>query len=331
MDPYSPHFDPASVPPATIAAWRQHRFEATFSVALVLLVHLLTLGTASPFLLGRKYAFLPRIRPDDFFTAKAIGFLFIPFYALYWVFVLCGRIVNRLRLQGLLWGVPNAPSKQLASILAGGWVLGAIPYVNMVVWFPLYLLLWPIFLVQVQRFCNALALAAAPDDARPAMLALERATRWRWIGWMLVAPCLALVVTSVVTGVVVMPQRIPELVVGVAFFLALAGGGAALIAVGTRRAQGVQGDLEAIAPTILAAYLRIDKNAAWCLTWIAGILSVAFVMAGFATVHAPEPTTPPQEGWPSVALGTILGVGAAYAATRALQLKQEIARLTEEW
>src|SRR5687768_11404689 len=80
-DPYGPFFDPGALPPETVAAWRQHRFHATFSVLLLLLVHVLTFGMASPFLVARKYTFLPRIRPDDFSTARAAGFLFIPFFA----------------------------------------------------------------------------------------------------------------------------------------------------------------------------------------------------------------------------------------------------------
>src|SRR5262245_54714050 len=51
-DPYGPFFDPGSLPPETVAAWRRHRFHATFSVLLLLLVHFLTFGMASPFLVA---------------------------------------------------------------------------------------------------------------------------------------------------------------------------------------------------------------------------------------------------------------------------------------
>src|SRR5947207_2047762 len=98
-DPYGPFVDPRTLPPETIAAYRQHRYQATFSVLLIILVHLLTLGLASPYLLARKYAFLPVIRADDFSTGKAAGFLFIPFFNLYWVFVVCRRLADRLTLQ----------------------------------------------------------------------------------------------------------------------------------------------------------------------------------------------------------------------------------------
>ena len=328
-DPYGPFLDLASLPPETVATWRQHRFQATFSVLVLILIHLLTFGLASPFLIARKYAFLPAVRRDDFSTARAAGFLFIPFFGMYWVFVLCRRIVDRLTLQSRLWSLPGAPSKGMATALAIGWVLGAIPYVNLLFWFPLQLVLWPIYLVQVQRFCNRLAIEVAPPEVRPSMLALERATRLRWIGWIVIAPCLVLVTTSAVVAVVVTPERMTELAVGIAFFLGVAVSGGVLLYLGKRRTREIEQGLESRAPTILASYLRIDKNAAWSVVWIAGMLSLTFVLAGFSTVNAPEPTTPPSDGWPSVALGTILGAGAAYAATRALQLKQEIARLIE--
>ena len=172
-DPYSPFFDLSSVPPETLAAWRQHRFQATFSVLLLILVHFLTFGLASPFLLARKYAFLPTIRPDDFSMLKAAGFLFIPFFAFYWVFVLCRRARGPAGLQARLWSLPGAPSRGLATALAVGWVLSAIPYVGILLWFPLHLALWPIYLAQVQRLLQ---------PPRPRSRAARRPPRrcWRW-------------------------------------------------------------------------------------------------------------------------------------------------------
>lgn len=328
-DPYSPFFDLSTLPPETVNGWRQHRFHATFSVALLLLVHFLTFGLASPFLIARKYAFLPRIRPDDFSTAKAAGFLFIPFYAFYWVFVFCHRIADRLALQARLWGLPGAPPKGMATALAIGWVISAIPYVGLLFWLPLHLALWPIFLVQLQRFCNRLALEAAPPDLRPTMLALERATRLRWIGWMIVVPCLLMVVVSLVVMQIAPPGPVAEMMVGMLFFLAIAGAGGMLIYVGERGVPALHDQLEGRAPWILAGYLRIDKNAAWTVAWIAITFALTFLLAGAASLAGFDRETAPGEAWSSVACGATLGVGAAYAVWRALQLKQEIARLTD--
>lgn len=326
-DPYGPFFDPAALPPETADAWRQHRFQATFSVTVLILVHLLSFGMASPFLLGRKYALLPKVRPDDFSTAKAVGFLFIPFFGLYWVFVLCRRLVDRLTLQARLWNVPGQPSKGMAMALAVVWALGAIPYVNLLFFVPLHLVLWPIYLVQIQRFCNRLALEAAPPDVRPSMLALERATRLRWLGWIVVVPCALMLVSSIVVAVVAPPGPVVEMIVGIIFVLALTGCGVALLFLGERGAGPLGDQLERRAPSVLAAYLRIDKNAAWSVVWIATPLAVLFVGVGLSTLAGFSPTTSREEGWPSVALGAALGAGAAYAVWRALRLKQEIARL----
>jgi len=329
-DPYGPGFDPASLPPETVAAWRQHRFTATFSVLVLLLVHFLTFGIASPFLLARKYAFLPKVRPDDFSTAKAAGFLFIPFFAFYWVFIFCRRIADRLALQARVWSLPGVPSKDLATALAAGWVLSAIPYLGLLVWFPVHLALWPVYLAQVQRCCNQLALEAAPPDVRSSMLALERAMRLRWLGWIVAAPCLLMVVTSLVVMVIAPPSPVPEMLVGVVVFLAIAGGGAALLYLGARGMREIQDDLECRAPSILAGYLRIDKNAAWTVAWIAMPLALAFLLAGVSTLYGLAAPTPRNEGWPSVALGALLGLAGAYAVWRAVALRRQVWWLTEQ-
>jgi hypothetical protein len=202
--------------------------------------------------------------------------------------------------------------------------------VNLLFWFPLQLALWPIYLVQVQRFCNRLALDAAPPDVRPSMLALERAMRLRWIGWIVVVPCLMMVASSLAVTVVAPPGPVLEMIVGITIILAIASGGGVLLYLGERGARTIQDDLEARAPVILAGYLRIDKNAAWTVTWIAIPFAVAFVLAGVSTLSGLAPSTPRSDAWPSIALGVILGVGAAYAVARALQLKRQIAWLSEQ-
>jgi hypothetical protein len=326
-DPHGPFFDPASLTPETAAAWRQHRFQATFSVLLLILVHFLTFGMASQFLLARKFTFLPRIRPDDFSTAKAAGFLFIPIFGLYWVFVLCRRLADRLTLQGRLWGVPGAPSRRLATALAIGWVISGVPYVGLLLLIPVDFVLWPVFLAQVQRFCNRLALAAAPPEARSSMLALERAMRLRWIGWIVVVPCLLVVATGLVAVVVAPPGPISEMIVGLLFFLAVAVGGGVLIYLGARGTGEIQRGLEASVPSILAGYLRIDKNATWTVAWIAAVLAITLLVAGSVGLTRPSSDMSRSEAVQLVALGIALGVGASYAVARALQLKREIARL----
>src|SRR5215212_9048297 len=70
-DPYSPSFDPESLPDETLAVYRQHRYRATFSVVLTILIHLAGLGMLTPMAVARLYAFLPTVRADDFSARKA--------------------------------------------------------------------------------------------------------------------------------------------------------------------------------------------------------------------------------------------------------------------
>ena len=328
-DPYGPHVDPASLPPETAAAWRQHRFQATFSVPLLILVHFLTFGMASPFLVARKFTFLPVITRGDFSTVRAAGFLFIPFFGLYWVFVISRRIVERLTLQARLWSLSGAPSKGLAMALASCWVLAAIPYVGLLFWLPLQFALWPIHLMQIQRLCNQLAIEAAPPELHPAMLALERAMRLRWVGWIILVPCFVILATSLVAAFVAPPAPLPEMIVGSLVVLIVAGGGGVLLSRGTHGTRELQDGLESRAPSILAGYLRIDKNAAWTMAWIAALLASGFTLEGVIALNTPTTATPPRAAWTSIVLGPVIGVGAAYAVLRALQLKAEIARLLE--
>ena len=114
-DPYAPQFDARQLPPATAETYRRHQFRATFSVLVTILVHILTLGGASSFMVARKHSLLPRVKPDDFTMARGAGFLFIPFYNFYWTFVLFRRTADRLALQTKLWNTGSAPSRCSAS------------------------------------------------------------------------------------------------------------------------------------------------------------------------------------------------------------------------
>ena len=195
-DPYSPHFDVRQLAPDVAATYRQHQFQATFSVLVTILVHFLTLGMASTFMVARKHSLLPRIKPDDFTMLRGAGFLFIPFYNLYWYFVLLHRTVDRLTLQTKLWETGGAPSRGLGTALAIFSVVTAIPYLGLLLFVVPYCFLWPFYLGQMQATCNRLALAAAPTAVHPAMLQLERWTRLRWIGWMLLGPSLVVITSA---------------------------------------------------------------------------------------------------------------------------------------
>ena len=58
-------------------------------------------------------------------------------------------------------------------------------------------------------------------------------------------------------------------------------------------------------------------------------LAAIFVAAGLSTLSSPESPTLRNDGWPAVALGVTLALGAGYAALRAIRLKREIFRLSQ--
>ena len=68
------------------------------------------------------------VKPDDPSAGKAIGFLFIPIFNLYWTFVVWLRLVDRINFQFRLRGHPAPISRNLAlwAIISSfaGWIVG---------------------------------------------------------------------------------------------------------------------------------------------------------------------------------------------------------------
>jgi hypothetical protein len=323
-DPYHRLFDVRRLPPDAVAAYRQHQFKATFSVLLAVLVHVLTFGMASWPMIARKHSFLPRIKPDDFSTARGIGFLFIPFYNFYWCFVLAHRTVDRLALQTKLWGTGGPPSRGLGTALAILSVLTAIPYIGILILGLPYFIVWGFFLAQVQKACNALALAAAPETIRPAMLQLERWTRLRWIGWMLLGPSLVVITSAAGALLGRSSANALETVLGMSLFALVGAGGAVMLYLGSRDTRELYHTLSSGAPLTVAGYLRIDKNGAWTVVWVAGIFGLFSLLSGVIGLVGGGQSTSGTDA--ASALGQALGLLllAGYGAYKALQLKAQI-------
>jgi len=130
-----------------------------FSVGLLVFLHYITLGIFSEIWLNLYHGKMPKRRPDDPSAGRAVGFLFIPFYGLYWIFFTHLRLCDRLNQERAQAGlVPNAP-RSLALWCCIIWV---IPYVG----FLTYLVLYPVLAAMLQSGFNELALL------RPGGLAL---------------------------------------------------------------------------------------------------------------------------------------------------------------
>jgi hypothetical protein len=68
----------------------------SFPVPLVILPHYMTCGLFPLIWLNLMHGKLPRIRPDDPSAGKAVGFCFIPFFNLYWIFFTFRRLCLRI-------------------------------------------------------------------------------------------------------------------------------------------------------------------------------------------------------------------------------------------
>ena len=126
-----------------------HNTLKRFPTWLVVVLHILTLGIFTVFYQGMKLSKLPLVRHNDFTAAKGIGFNFIPFFNLYWVFRFVLAVTDRLNFQFRLRGQPPPISRELA---LASCILHVIPYLNVLSW----LILEPIVAGQWQSATNRL-------------------------------------------------------------------------------------------------------------------------------------------------------------------------------
>ncbi len=152
---YDEGFDLNRVPAAQREGFKKHTLFEPFSVAGAIILHFVTLGIFTFIFMGLKHSRLPRIRPDDFSAGKAIGFLFIPFFNLYWIFIFWLRLTDRINFQ---FRLRNLPPPIARGLVLAAVIVGLIPYAGVVSWLALY----PIVIAQIQGACNQLAAANQP-------------------------------------------------------------------------------------------------------------------------------------------------------------------------
>ena len=70
-----------------------------FPVGAGIILHYLTFGIFTFFNLGLKHNYFPKLNRDDFDAGKAIGFMFIPFYNLYWIFMFYIELGKKINFQ----------------------------------------------------------------------------------------------------------------------------------------------------------------------------------------------------------------------------------------
>ena len=120
-----------------------------FSAGLMVFLSFLTVGIFPWIYFALMHGKLPRNREDDPGGGKAVGFLFIPFFNLYWQFVVCQRLCVRINEQRALRGLPqNAPTGFAVAVC----ILNLIPYVGIAS----LIFVWPVFVAMLQSNVNEL-------------------------------------------------------------------------------------------------------------------------------------------------------------------------------
>jgi hypothetical protein len=144
----------------------KHHTLTRFPTWLVVVLHILTFGIFTLIYQGLKLSKLPLVKHDDFTAGKGIGFNFIPFFNLYWVFRFVLAVTDRLNFQFRLRGHPPPISRDLA---LASCIIHVIPYLNLIGW----LILEPIVAGQWQSATNRLVRDWLPpldqDDLQPAL------------------------------------------------------------------------------------------------------------------------------------------------------------------
>jgi uncharacterized protein DUF2510 len=133
LDPYAKTVDlNQALTPEQLEAYKHHRLTAFPSWAFVVL-SIVTLGIFGAIYHLLKHGRLPVIKHNDPSAGKAIGFLFIPFFNLYWVFVVWPRLADRINFQYRLRGQPPPISRGLVIttavlLVTGSFILVTYPF-----------------------------------------------------------------------------------------------------------------------------------------------------------------------------------------------------------
>ena len=107
----------------------QGLFFHNYPVWLMVVLSVVTLGAYTEFWLNHWHGLMPKRRGDDPSTAKAIWFLFIPFFNFYWIFESLLRLCTRLDEELADAGLPDRVPKELVRWFC---ILSLIPYVSLV-------------------------------------------------------------------------------------------------------------------------------------------------------------------------------------------------------
>lgn len=148
---YNDTFDLNSLSHSDKINYQKNQFLTTFNIGSAILLHFLTFGIFTTISCGLKHSKLPRVKENDFSAGKAFGFLFIPFFNIYWLFVFWRKLAKRINLQFRLRRLAPPISMELVTTIC---IMNFLPFGIFVNFF----ILLPVVLGQIQSACNKLAL-----------------------------------------------------------------------------------------------------------------------------------------------------------------------------
>jgi hypothetical protein len=147
---YEDHFNIKSLDSDEVTRFKKNNFYDTSSPGLGIFLNIITLGLFCFFSTASKHGKFNKLRQDDITGGAAVGFLFVPFYNLYWLFKMQLLLVKRINFQFKLRNQPPPLSASLATIACIGSCIPFIQYIS-------FLIIFPIYYYQVQTACNRLA------------------------------------------------------------------------------------------------------------------------------------------------------------------------------
>jgi hypothetical protein len=139
VDVYSDSVDlNETLTPELREAYKHNLLTPGMPASAFVILSVITWGVFGTVYLQLKQDKLPAVKPDDPSASKAIGFMFIPLFNLYWYFVVWKRLVDRINFQYRLRGQPPPIDRgqlMAAQVLSiAGWFLFGIVGLAGCVW-----------------------------------------------------------------------------------------------------------------------------------------------------------------------------------------------------
>jgi hypothetical protein len=110
---------------------------SSFSGAALVLLHFVTLGIFSWIHFNLMHGKMPPRRPDDPSAGKAVGFMFIPIFSIYWWFFSNLRLMDRINEQRVAAGLPPSAPKGFFIACSVLLIIPLVNYISILILFPI--------------------------------------------------------------------------------------------------------------------------------------------------------------------------------------------------